>query len=226
MDGGGGVLVLGNNIGPIIPSFDSTCHENAIEPLYSGHYTIASNYIHDTYAITIYIGGFDKTTEYVYNNLIWNSGPPAISIDPSSSGLGTNYIWNNTIICPTSYPIRVVPKVGEVGMLEVRNNHFVTGVTAIQVQATVTTLVADHNLTNTLAQATSAGYTAANLWAPTSSSSPTVDHGVRESSLFITDILGMRRPRGFAWDIGAYEYTTGGTSMSPPPNLHVIAVGP
>ena len=38
-----------------------------------------------------------------------------------------------------------------------------------------------------------------------SSDSPGVDDGVDLSEYFTTDILGVERPKGAAWDIGALE---------------------
>ena len=43
--------------------------------------------------------------------------------------------------------------------------------------------------------------------------SPTRDAGTPLSSVFTTDIIGITRPQGTAWDIGAYEYSGGNTSM-------------
>ena len=40
---------------------------------------------------------------------------------------------------------------------------------------------------------------------PPSGTSPTVDQGTSLAPLFTTDILGVTRPQGKAWDIGAYE---------------------
>jgi hypothetical protein len=60
-------------------------------------------------------------------------------------------------------------------------------------------------LIQTSAQATAAGYTAANEYIPTAADSPTVDQGTDESGYFSDDILGVSRPQGAAWDIGAYE---------------------
>lgn len=45
------------------------------------------------------------------------------------------------------------------------------------------------------------------------SGSPAIDSGVQLLSLFSSDFLGIVRPQGSAWDIGAYEYQ----SQTPPP---------
>jgi hypothetical protein len=55
------------------------------------------------------------------------------------------------------------------------------------------------------------------------SSSPAIDAGVTISSL-ILDIAGVSRPQGAGYDIGAYEYFKGGSSVqrpNPPTNLTV-----
>lgn len=50
--------------------------------------------------------------------------------------------------------------------------------------------------------------------------SPAKDHGVSLSSTFSTDVLGISRPQGSAWDIGAYEWAT--NLPNPPTNLRLI----
>lgn len=42
------------------------------------------------------------------------------------------------------------------------------------------------------------------------------DHGVSLSSYFTADNLGVPRPQGSAWDIGAYEYVSGESDMTAP----------
>jgi hypothetical protein len=41
------------------------------------------------------------------------------------------------------------------------------------------------------------------------------DYGVSLASFFTTDKDGVTRPQGSAWDIGAYEYNSGSTSVAP-----------
>jgi hypothetical protein len=54
--------------------------------------------------------------------------------------------------------------------------------------------------------------------------SPVVNAGVMISTLFL-DIAGISRPQGAGYDIGAYEYFTGGSTVqrpSPPTNLAIV----
>lgn len=44
---------------------------------------------------------------------------------------------------------------------------------------------------------------------------PAIDTGADLSSLFSSDILGVSRPQGSAWDIGAYEYVPGSDITAP-----------
>ena len=49
-------------------------------------------------------------------------------------------------------------------------------------------------------------------------SSPAKDSGVVLSATFNADIAGDSRPQGNGWDIGAYEYQSGGSPPPPPPS--------
>lgn len=49
-------------------------------------------------------------------------------------------------------------------------------------------------------------------YVPTSGDTVAKDTGVSLSSYFTTDRIGTSRPQGPAWDIGAYEYTSGGAA--------------
>jgi hypothetical protein len=49
------------------------------------------------------------------------------------------------------------------------------------------------------------------------STSPTKDKGASMSAYFTTDKAGISRPRGYGWDIGAYEYDR----SEPPVNLRI-----
>lgn len=165
---------------------------------------------------------------YVLNNLLYGvqSAQQAIEIDPvrvpGSPGASSNvYVLNNTITnfnanAPGIHVVDRSSVTNPVGTLVIANNHVMgSGATltdAIQ-GTTVNTLTTLSNLVQTPAQATAAGYSAAqaNPFSPTSSSSPTVGVGTNLTSLglFGIDILGVSRPTGNAlWDIGAYEYLT------------------
>jgi parallel beta-helix repeat protein len=51
--------------------------------------------------------------------------------------------------------------------------------------------------------------------------SPAIDAGVVVSAI-TKDFKGTPRPRGVAYDIGAYEYSEGPTSLPAPKNLHMV----
>jgi hypothetical protein len=49
-----------------------------------------------------------------------------------------------------------------------------------------------------------------------SSSTAVIDKGISEASTFTTDKDGVSRPQGSAWDIGAYEFVSGGSTVKKP----------
>ncbi len=53
------------------------------------------------------------------------------------------------------------------------------------------------------------------------SSSPLIGAGTNLSSIFTTDLTGNSRPASGAWDIGAYEYASGGASNGTPAAISV-----
>ena len=61
---------------------------------------------------------------------------------------------------------------------------------------------------------------------PDSSSDPVVNVGTSLSSHFTTDKNGTSRPQGSAWDMGAYEYTSGGDTTPPGPDPMTWAIEP
>lgn len=88
-----------------------------------------------------------------------------------------------------------------------------------------------HNLKQSPSAATSAGYTASNNYQPISGTvgaNSTVDAGSQTTTgtianlntLFTDDLLGVVRPQGSAWDIGAYEFG------QVPQNQPAISVNP
>jgi hypothetical protein len=231
-------------------SFDSNYHTNVTyvawgdASQHSGSdqlYLIYNNVIHDFNAGSggIYPNDCSDSAHatYVYNNVIynnWTGGNPNVQIDPygSSSGCGFFYIWNNTLQEPSgggASLVRVVNRGFPIGTLTLEDNQYVTDGTVLDTGAGVNTLTQDHNVTQTNAQATSAGYTSSQTYpySPTASNSPTVGQGADLTSNCSTAAAlcsdtsdgsirtPVARPSTGAWDSGAYEYEAG---SDPPPN--------
>jgi hypothetical protein len=205
-------IVSGCQVGPIYLTISpSTVHENGIESEGSGTCYWFNNIVHDT--IGMCLNADNGQTAYIYNNLIYNNSPIAIQCQGSG---GTLYVYNNTVICPNGF-VRSVNAGG--GNIVCKNNHVIDGGIDTSTFNSVTTA---NNLTQTSAQASSAGYTSGNNWQPMSIGAPTVGTGANLASLglFTNDLLGNSRPSSGAWDIGAYQYS-GGPGTNP-----VVSISP
>ena len=195
--------ISGCTIGPINTSY-SGVHPNGIEQTGGGVLYVHDNVLHDVVGCCIIIDNGGGADSYVWNNVIYNVLTSDGAITPYwVDGSFTQYCFNNTISPAPYVPVRT-SGLGSGGMVFV-NNHVIDGGTNVQL-GDLTYLVSNHNLFQTSAEATAAGYTLGNLWRPTLASSPTVDAGTNEAPLFNTDILSVSRPQGAAWDIGAYEF--------------------
>jgi hypothetical protein len=164
-----------------------------------------------------------NASTYFYNNLMYGVGTSGNTFDisgnygPCGNISGVVYAYNNTFV-GVGGTLSAAPRVHYV------NNHFIDsaiGGTPDQ---------DSHNLSHTLSQAAAQGYscttgqeTAKTCYQPTSGAGGTVNQGVSEASILTTDILGVSRPQGSAWDIGAYEYVQGGDT-SPPASPTGLAV--
>jgi hypothetical protein len=51
-----------------------------------------------------------------------------------------------------------------------------------------------------------------------------IDHGTTLGTPYNIDYLGTSRPQGSAWDIGAYEYSSGSSDTTPPAAPSGLAV--
>jgi hypothetical protein len=218
----GGRNVIGNHIHHILHSYDSTEHcNNLYVDSYNGGSTfiISGNYIHDCQneAGTIYdLSG--TGTVYIYNNLIveGDTGHTMVFSDPDNGSVGNIYIYNNTwVSAGDGIFSATIRSAATTASVTIKNNHGLGNANALSYfsSGVSSSIIADHNLYS------ANGYSAANLYQPSSGSSPTVDAGTSLSSVFTIDKLGVSRPLGAAWDIGAYEY--GAANTNP-----VIAVSP
>jgi hypothetical protein len=217
-------------------SYDPQDHANAI---YHGLGSGGRGYIYaniiynlDTEFQTMLLhpggGGATNTAYYIYNNVIWNVSSP-IDIDQSGISVPNSatyaYVYNNTATCGVGAVNRgqtdYVTEINCENNFWINNgplNPFMTA-SITSAYAPVVTRVDLDNLTMIPSLASLAGYTLANVFAPTSKSSPTVGTGANLSSLalFYTDINGNPRPATGNWDVGAYQMTS--SVLTPPQNF-------
>lgn len=145
----------------------------------------------------------------VYNNVFKNVSQPCVVVDTDAvNPAGRARIYNNTLVGASGvgYCVRLSPKQPYPGLLDVRNNHFISQ-NPISLETSVGTYVHGSNLTNTLPVAESLGYTDANDYAPLDATKPTVAAAVDLSAYFTDDIDGNPRPSAAGlWNIGAYSF--------------------
>ncbi len=190
-------------------------------------------------------------TGYVFNNLMYsNSGAFTIGLGGHNAlNYGTWYVFNNTEECGNDVTINSGTgscggdgggATGETFNLTAINNHFITGdggSTPILCQFGIACSFTT-NLNQTLTAANTQGYndtTETYAFSPGTISGSTVGAGTNQQSLCTTiaglngaagaacasDLRGVARPASAAWDIGAYQYQAGGSTIPPsaPPSL-------
>lgn len=209
--------------------FDLFYHYNGIysDP-YGWNNTVRTGYIRNSFlhdcsngANMAYPNTRGGATCLVYNNVLYGvmSSQLAVEIDPlqySGEGTGNMIAYNNTIYNYDSgaTAFNVVARAQKVGTLTLYNNHVINALSLTNSDGTNTTsYVNGNNLSQSAATATSQGYVLANLYAPTGTGVGTYNTGTSESGTFTTDILGITRPQAGVWDIGAYEYVSGATTI-------------
>lgn len=201
--------IIGNRIGPIVVTFDGT-HENGVEDqnTFGGTVTVAGNYIFDVCAVCAAIGGGNSIT-YCYNNIFEPGAARGIPLEVanqggSNSSNGSYYVYNNALICSGSGDALpyYVPAGCSMNNFSIINNFAVS--TAVSIGGSGNNYTSSTNIILSATSATADGYTSANLYAPTSPTSPTVGAGTDLSSIFTTDFLGNTRRT--PWDVGPYDY--------------------
>jgi len=205
--------VIGSRIYNVNLGYDTTSHPNAIYIWASGNCTLRDNLLYNIgSAMTMYLYPSNGSTIYAYNNIIYNvSRGIGIEVDPDFSGPGSDvgnttarvFLYSNTI--DAGLCVRMVPEPSTINTLAVMDNHCIGG-QLISWGVIPPNINVSNNLLESKANATKEGYTVSNLFAPINATAPTVNAGISLSNLFTTDINGVTRPQGSAWDIGAYEY--------------------
>lgn len=250
-----------HNIGVVIGSV----HPNCIETAGNGTFTwfIHDNNVHDMTGTheqceTLQIGNTGET-DYVWNNLFYNLGGADIMRFPQGSGKSpiALYFFNNTFV---SSPSNVCGDVGTNGgswslAFVMVNNHCIptltpggTSQSQLMISGAVsgaTTITFTHNVVQSAATATAAGYTASQtpyVYFPINGSATTVGAGTNLTgtstfpSGFTTNdtsyacsqqtISGVvqsvcpsraqnARPATGSWDSGVYEFSASGSVATP-----------
>jgi hypothetical protein len=251
-------VVHDNLIGPINQSFDTSVHENCIEPIVMDAGTTSTNYFynnvwHDCTAVGILTQGAASSSgiekDYLWNNVAYVgsvSGPPIpFQFDSVSTSNGSSEVhaWNNTIDAGSGgVCMRTVGRGnGNFGALDIRNNHCISDVGTISLGPSGNTYLNTNNVLMSTATAASQGYTSSEIYAysPTAATDGTVGAGINLANLvssvfstLSTDTsyggirLSKSRPSIGAWDAGAYEFSSSGTSgaPAPPTNLKVLVI--
>jgi hypothetical protein len=252
------IEVSGNNMYNLNMSFSSPSqsseqHPNCIEDtgVVSGTITLLvhDNYIHSIQTCEgLQVGNGSREVDYVWNN-IWDMGAtsqagangPQIPQNGGSPGGSTISFWNNTVRwgsgCANLW-------YSGSWTLNAKNNHCINDGSIVFAGTTPGGAVMANNLAMTNATASAQGYTAANLFVPTSGSNSTVGAGTNLTSSWpsgastndstqacteqtVSGVLqavcpqrqSNSRPSSGAWDIGAYIWGTGSTAPSPPTGL-------
>jgi hypothetical protein len=136
---------------------------------------------------------------------------------------GTIPLISSTI--PVIKPIISCVSIGTAGkayLHEVRlqNNHFITSHSTgwnINTPVTPGPIVVSHNLLNTVASASAAGYTVANHFEPPAQNALTVGRGTNLAQIVHNDLRSIVRPTGGAFDVGGYEFSSDIAPIPPEP---------
>ncbi len=185
------------------------------------------------------LGDATGETTYVFNNLLYDNGRGIDIGDHPTAGSGTSYFYNNTVEAGGNHCFgngETSPR----GTLNYANNHCINASTICDGTGVSCTNLGG-NLSQTSAQATTAGYTASQSYGyfPTTSSGSTVGIGNSLTSSCVTigialcsgtsypeydavhhvPIFSPVIARGSSWDAGAYKYTAPGSANGVPTNL-------
>jgi peptidoglycan hydrolase-like protein with peptidoglycan-binding domain len=195
---------------------DATCpqlHENVF--YMTGSSNVFNNIVYNTTAAApVYYLEPSRSsgsgTTLVYNNVAFNTGYAPLSVD-IDSGSGTSHIikvYNNSFKRNGSV-VRVVDRNHPLGVLELKNNHFISNSEVMDIPAgTVLSFIQENNITDTIEVANQVGATNENFLKPSTVSlvsTSTKDTGISLANYFDRDVLGTVRPQGLSWDVGAYE---------------------
>ena len=208
-------------------------HDNVIvnqrgDGIMLGYYVIGDNWIYNNLVVNAGLGpewsddlsyhtgvrintgheAISQTAVYVYNNTLYGNGwsgaalpeeTGSVLFDPGALSRSTTVYFSNNIIYSTGEPYLA----GESAALpsgDYRNCWYGKGSPPAWDTTAINT---DPDFVNTAA-----------FNFQLQNDSPCMDVGKNVFTVVARDILGVPRPQGLAFDIGAYEYVTGTVTMS------------
>jgi hypothetical protein len=190
------ITLTGNVLMNVWESFDSAIHENGFEMQTDGN-VIANNVVTNVNGGFVLVLAPKGNTDWVYNNVFWNSPYSAMSIDTQGSypTYAANF-YNNTISAGNYYCIDTTDRGASnlIGAMNVVNNLCITTSGTLASSfcfagntscSTVTTVTETTNVLLTTSAATAQGYTSSEtfVYSPTASTNSTVGTGTNETSL-------------------------------------------
>jgi len=183
-------------------------------------------------------GATSSVTYWIFNNVVYGSQVQfGNDVDPYNmpSGLNTTiHDWNNTYVATFGGAecVRVTPRsTPPITNMDVQNLHCISpnNTTPVDFGGMVTNPSTNNIVGQTVGTATTQGYVSGNNYAPTGATSATVGAGVNLTAqcsgilaALCIGLDGNPRPSSGAWDVGAYEYTSGQGLPAAPTGLAAI----
>lgn len=223
-----------------ISDFDPKAHSNVayLAEWTSGSLTgtpclFYNNYIHDCSAAEIIYpnnSGYGTKVIRIYNNVVMNCNPiKLVDADPyyapGGGGPWSIYIYNNTFQS-TAGAIRIAARPGyqPPDRVDMYNNHLIGPIGLWNEGGAPLVNQSNNRQDASISAAATAGYAAANFYAPSSGSAAGIGGGMNLTNLALVALnadtsrggnkIPVARPDSGAWNIGAYQW--GGTPISSP----------
>jgi hypothetical protein len=233
------------------PTIHPNCIESVAAMGNGGVYYIHDNRIHDNFTCEGLQVGNPGETDYVWGNVWYNllavgaNGPQV----PQSETPVAMYFWNNTVVDWGDCINDASHGYTWSGAFNSENNFCInSSANATSGSPTASSVAIAANLGLTDSAATSAGYTNSQVFvfSPTSSSSPTVGKGLNLTSVWpagfstqdstivctqqtvntvvqsVCTGTPVARPASGAWDVGAYQFSSGVHIPAPPTNVNAV----
>lgn len=232
---GSGVSFYNNYVKAVFGTYTYTQHADMFQ-ISGNYFKIYNNYFEDVGESIVYIDPYSAPTNihdvYFYNNVLaWShaksaSGyPRGLDFQPENNGVGSTFtnviVANNTFVDWNGalFLIRYNNAASYTNCY-VKNNIFKNG-SGLALDPGV---VESNDTTGNVQFIRYAQYAVStNDLRLSGSDTVAKDKGAALSSTFAVDKDGVSRPQGSAWDIGAYEFITGGAIAKPmPPTLLLV----